>query len=135
MRARILIAVACGAAVLLAGCKNGEDAAAPAPSAAAGASPSSAPADCPTGSPPAGKPGSRDPFSALGARQEPGPQMTPVPIPASPVTRTMNRPPSPDEGAAALQPDGRQSGPPPVRGPAGLSVDPACFPEPTDEAP
>jgi hypothetical protein len=52
--------------------------------------------------------------------------MTPVPIPASPVTNVMERPASPDEGAAALQPDGEQSGPPPGRAPAGLSVDPAC---------
>ncbi|MEV0458308.1 hypothetical protein [Catellatospora methionotrophica] len=113
------------AVALLAGCDpDTPPAAAPAPSASA--DPGSPPV-CPSGRPGPAADGSRDPFAALGARQVPGPAMTPVPVPAVPTTQVMQRPASPDEGAAALQPNGRPSGRPAPSVPAGISNDPACL--------
>ncbi|GHJ43120.1 hypothetical protein Cs7R123_04620 [Catellatospora sp. TT07R-123] len=77
---RSLPAVLCAALIALGGCDGDADRSAPPPSApppAASAAPSGPPPVCPTDGPTPAKPGSRDPFGALGARQEPGPAMTP----------------------------------------------------------
>ena len=47
-----------------------------------------------------------DPYAAIGARQRTGPVMIESPLPDQPVSIDVQRPPDPDQLAAARQPDG-----------------------------
>lgn len=92
-------------AVALAACSSGG--AAPATTTTVTLAPAPPTTACATQAPPVYAPvAGIDPYSAIGARQHPGPAMSTLPLPDQPVSIDVQATPDPDQLAAARQPDG-----------------------------